>query len=165
MVDLSQIHWPANYDPASCPVHVRNELDMASTPETVWAWLIRAQLWPTWYSNAANIRFLKGDPPDLALGTQFRWKNSGLTVESKVLEFVPPQRLAWNGHAMGFDGYHAWLIEKTESGCSVLTEEVQRGFFPRLQKALAPRRMERFHQVWLEGLRDKSATGMPTSSS
>ena len=94
MVESNKILWPARYEPANCPVHVRNELVMASNPETVWAWLIRAQLWPTWYPNSANIQFLTGQPPELALGTRFRWKTFGITIESTVKEFVPYERLA-----------------------------------------------------------------------
>jgi len=110
MAASNKILWPSRYDPANCPVHVRNELATASNPETVWAWLIRAQLWPTWYPNSANIQFLLGQPPDLALGTRFRWKTFGVTIESTVLEFKPYQRLAWDAHGNGLNGYHAWLI-------------------------------------------------------
>ena len=89
--------WPHQYEPSNCPVHVRNELAMASPPEErIGAWLIRAQLWPTWYPNSANIHFLSGNPPDLALGSKFRWKTFGVTIESTVLEFKPYERLASN---------------------------------------------------------------------
>jgi hypothetical protein len=135
---------------------------MSSRPDVVWAWLIRAQLWPTWHPNSANIRFITGQPPDLALGTRFKWKTFRLTVESKVLEFVPMERLAWDAHATSFDGYHAWLIEKTETGCHVLTEETQRGLLPRLQKAFTPNRMKNQHRVWLERLKNNAAKGLPT---
>ncbi len=163
MDDLNQIHWPPRYNPASFPVHVQNKLEMASPVETVWAWLIRAQLWQTWYPNAANIQFLKGKSPDLALGTRFKWKTFSLTVESTVMEYVPPERIAWDAHAAGFEGYHAWIIQKVDKGCTVLTEEIQRGWLPRLQKAFAPHRMEHFHQLWLERLRDNAAKGAPPS--
>ncbi len=102
----NQIIWPSRYKPANSPVHVRNELAIDSSQETVWAWLIRAQLWPTWYPNSANVKFLRGNPPDLALGIQFRWKTFGVTIESKVLEFVPYERLAWDAHGRGLDAYH-----------------------------------------------------------
>jgi hypothetical protein len=161
MVESNKILWPARYEPANCPVHVRNELAMASNPETVWAWLIRAQLWPTWYPNSANIQFLTGQPPELALGTRFRWKTFGITIESTVKEFVPYERLAWDAHGSGLDAYHAWLIIKTSQGCNVITEETQRGLLPRLLKALAPKRMEKQHQVWLEKLNDNAAKNMP----
>jgi len=159
MAKPSQILWPTRYEPTNCPVHVRNELAIASAPETVWAWLIRAQLWPTWYPNSANIVFLSGQPPDLTLGTRFRWKTFGVTIKSTVLEFLPYERLAWDAHGTGLDAYHAWLIQKTNQGCNVIMEETQRGWVARLGKALRPNRMEQQHQVWLEGLRDKASRG------
>ena len=136
MAKPNQILWPSRYEPVNCSVHVRNEFAMASPPETVWAWLIRAKLWPTWYPNSANIQFLSGQSPDLALGTRFRWKTFGVTIESTVLEFMPYERLAWDAHSTGLDAYHAWLIQKTSQGCNVLMEETQRGWLARLGKSL-----------------------------
>ena len=134
---------------------------MAASPEAVWAWLIRAQLWPTWYPNSADIQFLSGNPPDLALDTRFRWKTFGVTIESTVLEFVPYQRLGWDAHGSGLEAYHAWLIQKTEGGCNVLTEEVQHGGLARLSRGLRPNHMEGKHQLWLEGLQKKATAGLP----
>jgi uncharacterized protein YndB with AHSA1/START domain len=161
MAGVDQIVWPAHYDPKHCPVHVRNELTMDVAPENVWAWLIRAQLWPTWYANSSNVRFLSGAPPDLALGTRFSWKTFGVSVQSTVLELVPGERIAWDGHGFGLDVYHAWLIRKTDKGCHVLTEESQHGWVARLGSLLMPKRMWRMHQLWLEELRAHAATGGP----
>ena len=136
---------------------------MTSAPETVWAWLIRAQLWPTWYPNSANIMFLADPPPDLTLGTRFRWKTFGITIESTALEFLPYERLAWDARGTGLDAYHAWLIQKTNQGSNVIAEETQRGWVARLGKALRPSRMELQHQIWLEGLREKASRGLPPS--
>jgi hypothetical protein len=157
----NQIFWPSGFEPEKCPIHVHNELAMTAAPESVWAWLIRAQLWPTWYPNSADIRFLSGNPPDIALGTRFRWKTFGVTVTSTVLEFVPYERLAWDAHGSGLAAYHAWLIQETEQGCQVITEENQRGLLARLSRALRPKNMERQHQIWLEGLRAKAVSGLP----
>jgi len=134
------VEWPTHYSPANSPVHVRNELSMPSAPEVVWAWLIRAKLWPEWYENSSNVRFLQGSPPDLALGTRFRWKTFGVTIESTVLEFVPGQRIAWDADGVGVDAYHAWVLHRTEQGCHVLTEETQHGWAARLQSLLRPAR-------------------------
>ncbi len=136
-------------------------LAIDSAQETVWAWLIRAQLWPIWYPNSANVKFLSGNPPDLALGTQFRWKTFGVTIESKVFEFVPYERLAWDAHGRGLNAYHAWLIQKTSQGCNVITEESQHGWLAKLGKTLRPNNMEQKHQTWLEGLKDKAKSGLP----
>jgi len=47
MTNSNQIFWPKDYEPANCPVHVRNELSINSASEIVWAWLVHTQLWPT----------------------------------------------------------------------------------------------------------------------
>ncbi len=171
MDEFDQILWPMDYALANCHVDVRNELDMTLDPRMVWAWLVRAQLWPAWYPNSANMHFSTGQSPDLALGTRFKWKTGffnpdtkkatrfGVTVDCKVQEFLPPQRLAYEFHGTGISGYQAWLIEKTETGCRVLTEERQRGFVSRFV-SLTSKRMWKQHQIWLELLRDNVAKGL-----
>jgi hypothetical protein len=37
-----EIQWPDRYRPGNCPVHVKNELDIAAAQEHVWAWLTHA---------------------------------------------------------------------------------------------------------------------------
>lgn len=161
MSNPDQIIWPSSYNPADMPIRVHNELAMTSSPQRVWAWLIRAAQWPAWYPNSANIRSLSGNPPDLALGTIFRWKTFGVTIQSTVKEFEPYERLAWDARGTGLDAYHAWLIQKTEGGCNVVTEEVQRGSLARLSRFLRPVHMEEKHQMWLEGLSSNALSGMP----
>ena len=158
------VRWPARYSPEIAPVHVRNELEMEAPPDAVWAWLVRAQLWPAWYENAANVTFLEGSPPDLDPGERFRWKTFGVTLESKVLEFVPGERIAWDARGPGVDAYHAWVITKTPRGSHVLTEESQHGWLARLSSAVMPQRMFRYHQIWLEALRQKAAGGPPPNA-
>jgi uncharacterized protein YndB with AHSA1/START domain len=162
MDDNATIRWPEHYHPRNSSVHVRNEIDITAAPETVWAWLIRAERWPAWYENSANVRFIEGRSPDLALGTRFNWKTFGVGIDSRVQEFVPYERIAWNGVAMGIDVYHAWLIVKTADGCHVITEESQHGWMSRLSVLIFPKRMWKFHQIWLESLRDQAMAGLPT---
>ena len=107
-------------------------------------------------------KFLSGAPPDLVLGTRFRWKTFGVTVESVVREFVPFERLAWDAERGGLRAYHAWLIQPTSDGCHVLTEEMERGWFARLGKVLRPKQLEQKHQVWLEQLKAKASLGLPS---
>ncbi|HEX8411316.1 MAG TPA: SRPBCC domain-containing protein [Thermoanaerobaculia bacterium] len=161
MPPSSSIVWPEKYDPARAPIHVRNEIDIAAPCERAWAWLIRAQLWPSWYDNSSNVRFLDGTPPDLGEGTRFRWRTFSVGIESHVREFVPPFRISWAAHGIGVDAYHAWLLEPTPNGCRVITEETQYGFVARLGKLVLPNRMSRGHQRWLEGLRDHAQRGQP----
>lgn len=161
MAQLPEIRWPNHYEPSRCPVHVRNELDMAASPECVWAWLIRPMLWPDWYANSANVEILEGPGPDLKEGTLFRWKTFGITIESTVLECVPDERIAWEAHAFGIDVYHAWVLQPSAKGCLVVTEETQHGWLARLGTIFMPNRMHKYHQLWLEGLENKARAGFP----
>jgi uncharacterized protein YndB with AHSA1/START domain len=159
-----EIHWPERYDPHNCPIHVRNELDMATSPERVWAWLTRVTLWPTWYANSANIKIIEGSGPDLEAGTRFRWKTFGVTITSTVLEYVPDERIAWQAQAFGIDVYHAWVLQPSTVGCRVLTEETQHGSIARLAKLLMPNQMFKYHQLWLEELEGKARAGLPPAA-
>ena len=158
------VRWPARYAPGTAPVHVRNELEMDVPIDHVWAWLIRAQLWPTWYPNSADVTFLQGSPPDLSAGTRFRWKTFNVSLESTVLEFVPRQRIAWDARGFGVDAYHAWVIAPAPRGSYVLTEETQHGWLARLGSIVLPWRMHKYHQIWLEQLRDNAARGLPPAA-
>lgn len=87
-----------------------------------------------------------------------------MRLDSEVKEFVPPERLAWEAHGTGVNVYHAWLIEKKDEGCYVLTEENQKGMLARLSSALRPQNMSRQHQSWLEGLSKKAREGLPPAA-
>jgi uncharacterized protein YndB with AHSA1/START domain len=155
------IRWPERYDPARAPVHVSNVIDAAAPPEAVWAWLIRAPLWPFWYPNASNV-VLAGGASELALGVSFTWRTFGVAIRSTVVELEPCQRIAWNAFGLGVDAYHAWEITATPGGSNVLTEETQYGWAARLGSAVFPRRMSKGHQLWLERLSEKARGGPPT---
>jgi hypothetical protein len=158
----STVRWPADFAPGRAPVHVRNELAMAASPTDVWAWLIRARDWPSWYRNSHDVA-IQGDVPVLGPDATFRWKTFGMKLVSHVEEFIPAERIAWNARGIGVWAYHAWLIQKTASGCNVITEETQYGFLSRMGDLLIPGRMHRFHQVWLEALQEKAQQGPPAA--
>lgn len=157
------IRWPERYSPARTKVHVRNELEILAPSGVVWAWLIRAELWPTWYGNSKRV-VIEGGGADLHSGARFQWTTFGVRLDSRVEEFVAGERLAWSARAMGIDAYHAWLIENRPSGCYVLTEETQNGWLARLNSSLRPRIMGIQHQNWLEGLQRKAQEGPPPAS-
>jgi uncharacterized protein YndB with AHSA1/START domain len=150
---MSKILFPASFAPANSPVFVHNEIDINAKPEAVWNWLIKAGTWPEWYFNAANVAL---PSTHLSKDTVFRWKTFGNTLQSQVQEFVPNERLAWLATGSGIKAYHARLIIPTGTGCKVITEETQHGWMCRLGKILFPKRMYKYHQIWLEGLKLKA---------
>ncbi|MGI4745024.1 MAG: SRPBCC domain-containing protein [Janthinobacterium lividum] len=157
------IDWPEAYRPTATAVHVRNEILIAASPERIWAWLIRARLWPDWYENAKDV-VIDGNAADLSPGARFHWKTFGLAIESVVGQFVPFQHLGWTGVGLGMDVYHGWLLEPVDGGTHVLTEENQNGLAARAQSVLAPNRMQTYHQIWLESLKRNAERGAPPAS-
>jgi uncharacterized protein YndB with AHSA1/START domain len=163
--DETTIRWPEEHHPSRTAVHVRNELSMPAPPEAVWAWLVRAELWPRWYRKSHRVRIVSGPRPDLALGSRFHWWTFGVAIDSTVAELVPCERLAWTARGIGVRAYHAWLLRPTgQGGCHVLTEETQDGWAARLGSLLMPNRMHRGHQIWLEALAQKAATRPPQTA-
>ncbi len=159
-----KIHWPERYLPEKSHVHAVNELTMDAPLENIWAWLVRAPLWPTWYVNSSKVKILEGPATDLALATKFRWKTFGASITSTVLEYVPGERLSWDAHGFGIDTYHAWVLQTTPNGIYVRTEEVQHGWVAHIAARLTPNRMHRYHQIWLEELEKKAREGLPPES-
>ena len=158
------IQWPEQYAPAKSSVFVSNEITIAATPEAIWPWLLRAELWPSWYPNSADIHFLSHTGPDLRDRTRFRWKTFGLKVTSKVREFEPTRRLGWDARGIGLSAYHAWLLTPLPGGKThVLTQETQTGWLARLGNRLFPTRMATQHALWLENLsRQAQSGGVPS---
>ena len=85
-------------------------------------------------------------------GAKFRWQTFGAPLQSQVHEFEPFEQLAWNAKSSGIDAYHAWLIEKTRTGCHVVTEENQNEGVAFTANVPRPRNMGKYHQMWLEQL-------------
>jgi hypothetical protein len=93
----------------------------------VFANIVDAQLWPSWYPNSHNV--VVHDSPDNKLheGTKFSWDSFGVDIESTVHELVPNSRIGWWGLGTGVKAYHTFLLVRTDCGCHIITEEVVRG--------------------------------------
>jgi len=157
----SVISWPDEHTPERSVFHAVNELQMQAEPDVIWAWLCRPDLWPTYYSNAKFIKHLGGAWPELKLGSRFRWWSFGAFVTSEVVEFEPPERIAWDAKVLGGRGYHGWVLRPASGGTYVRTEETQKGLGMQIAKPALKPLMTHFHQRWLEGLSRKAAEGPP----
>jgi len=155
------INWPIGYSPDKAAVHARNEIDIQATPDTVWSWLVRAKTWPSWYSNSHDV-VIEGGASILGPGSKFSWKTFGVTLSSRVEEFVPNQKITWSSRGMGVNSFHVFLIEGRSSGCHVLTEETENGWLANLGHLLRPRNLSEKHQLWLVQLRSKAQGGLPS---
>lgn len=149
------IRWPAGYEPARATFYVHNEIEIAAPPKVVWEILVQAKAWPEWYVGARNV-MPKSPSGRLAGGSSFAWETMGLRLESEIREFVPPFRLSWESRQPTIQGYHAWLIVPTPTGCRVVTDESFNGVLAFLQKVFLPKKLEGLHEIWLVELKKKA---------
>jgi uncharacterized protein YndB with AHSA1/START domain len=153
--------WPSGTEPDACPVYVHNELTVAAPPAVVWEWLLRADLWPSWFDGATAVRFDRGGP-SLALGAQVRWHMIGADIRVEVTQLTPMSRLDWQGGASGVEAYHTWLVEPAPGGGThIVTDETERGPVPWLLRSTIRGKVHDAHQAWLESLGRVAAKGEP----
>lgn len=51
---------------------------------------------------------------------------------------------------------HTWLIIPNENGCTVITDETQKGTLAKLQKVFLPNKLQNLHEKWLKGFKEKA---------
>jgi hypothetical protein len=153
--------WPDEARPERSPVYSRAAIMIAAPATQVFAWLVRAERWPEWYSQCSRAEIVLGPRPDLGLGTHFRWTVLGVRVATTVEECEPPFRLAWSGTGLGAAAYHSWDVEPTPEGCRVVTEETQRGVIPSLARVVLRPLLAYTQRSWLDALGRVAVAGPP----
>lgn len=145
--------WPDDMRPNDVPVHSWNELTIDAPAEAIWAVLIRAADWPSFYRNSSEVRFAAGEGPDLQEGTVWSWRTFGVRVRTRVTVFEPHRCLMWRGDQPHVHACHAWVLQpEPNGGCRVITEETQRGVVPWLARSFLRPGLHKHHQRWLEGI-------------
>lgn len=85
---MNEIIWPEQYTPGTNDNFVSNETIVAGlSAGEVWPFLSGTSAWPTYYSNADDIRFYNVEGPELSKGARFRFTTFGFPVEAEVLEY------------------------------------------------------------------------------
>ena len=74
--------WPAELSPADCPVALRTERVIDASPERIWSWLTRADVWSDWFRGARAVRATSG--PELAVGARVRWWLMGAPAHATI---------------------------------------------------------------------------------
>jgi len=149
------LSWPSSYEPKNRKVHVHNAIVINAPKEVVWEWLVRAESWPEWYSNAKNVVITDStEPHRLTSKCKFRWKTFGINLHTVVDQFTKDKVIAWEAVGFLVHAYHAWELEETsENHCLVITEERQYGIGAWIFHWVFPRRMWQKHHLWLTQLK------------
>jgi hypothetical protein len=150
------IKWPTNYEPARSKFYVENQIEINASPERVWAELIDALRWESYYTGAQGVSLEDTTQRTLQANSVLNWKTMGLQFRSTVKEYEPNRLLAWESVKKSIQGYHVWLIEPTPTGCRVITAESQNGWLTFLEKTFQGKKLKQLHDVWLAGLKQRA---------
>ena len=159
----ADICWPDGFDPANADLFAHNAVVVDASANSVWAKLIAAAAWPTWYSNASDV--VINDPSgQLGEGVTFNWTTFGLKIASKVAEFAPYARLSWYGSGAQLRAYHTWLLIPRSGGQHLCrhgrNRHGPRGTTPRHNQSRSPAPRSRFvehqPQVRVRGLSERA---------
>lgn len=149
------IHWPDGFHPEQADLFTHNEIVVHASCEKVFATLVDAQVWPSWYPNSHNVKLLNSPDGKLHKGTEFSWNTFDVPIESRVHEFVSNSRLGWFGNGTGMNAYHTFLLLKAGEGCHVVTEEVVKGSGAVEFREKQPNAMHEGHDLWLSTLKQR----------
>ena len=152
----AEIHWPDGFHPEQADLFAHNEIVVHASCEKVFANIVDAQAWPSWYPNSHNVKLLNSPDGKLHEGTRFSWDTFGVHIESRVHEFVPNSRIGWFGDGTGMNAYHTFLLLKTDEGCYIVTEEVVKGPGAVEFRKNQPSAMHVGHDLWLGTLKQRS---------
>ncbi len=152
--------WPAGFEPDVAALYVRNERTMHAPIESVWAWLVAAPRWNSWFPNAKNVKLPAG-ATTLVAGMPFTWSQTGIALRTEIREFEPRKRIAWYAESPLIKAYHTWDLQTAGDVTRVITDETQNGVMPVLVKPILKPRMLAVHDKWLELLERQAANGSP----
>ena len=153
---FKDIHWPDGFHPEQADLFAHNEIVVHASCEKVFADIVDAQVWPSWYPNSHNVKLLNSPDGKLPEGARFSWDTFGVHIESQVHEFVPNSRIGWFGNGTGMNAYHTFLLIRTGEGCRIVTEEVVKGPGAVEFRQKQPSAMHEGHDLWLRTLKQRS---------
>ena len=131
------------------PVIASASLDVAAPPERVWEIMTSFPDWPSWNPDVRWVE-IEGD---VAPGTGFSWNAGPGVIRSHLTRVEPPWHLEWTGKTMGIAAVHAWRLQPTGEGTTVVTEESWDGFLPRLFRSSTRRTLDRSIRSGLSALK------------
>ncbi len=165
--------WPAEFNPQKNPVFAHNEIFVcSSSPRKIFEILIRAEDWPKFYDNSADVQIQASEGATsilgLKLGSKFQWKTFSMRQTSEVTLYEQDRALGWTAESLGTHAYHRWLLVPEGGGTRVITEECQNGLVAWLDRSLMNPSLHATHQLWLDRLKQVALgdvpQGLPTAS-
>jgi uncharacterized protein YndB with AHSA1/START domain len=123
----------------NAPATASGEVQIAASPETVWAVLSDLPNWPTWNADVRSMSLLGPLQP----GTEFRWKSGSASLRSELQVVDPPREIAWTGTTIGIRAVHVFRFRPQDGGTLARSEESFSGLIPRVLKSYSRKTLRR----------------------
>jgi uncharacterized protein YndB with AHSA1/START domain len=123
----------------NAPATAAGEIQIAASPEAVWAVLSDLSNWPAWNADVRSMAF---DGP-LAPGTEFRWKSGSASMASVLQVVDTPNEIAWTGTSMGIHAVHVFRFQPKDGGTLARSEESFSGLIPSVLRSYSRKILQR----------------------
>jgi uncharacterized protein YndB with AHSA1/START domain len=134
------------------PAVARAEIEVAASPEIVWAVLSDIDSWPRWNPEVKSAS-LAGR---LTNGAQFRWKAGPGTITSTIQRVEPPKVIAWTGQTFGIKAIHVYRLEPHGDRTIVKSDESWDGLVVRLLRGPMTKMLQKSIESGLRHLKTEA---------
>lgn len=147
--------WPVRFDANRDAVFSYNEIFIPDVaPGKIFAVLISAKNWSSFYPNASDVEILSSKDGKLFADCKFQWKTFATKQKSKIELYEQDYALGWSAESPGTHAFHRWILEPQGNGTLVITEECQNGITAWLDSFIMNPGLHAAHQLWLERLKE-----------
>lgn len=134
-------------------------VDVAASPEAIWAVLVDVERWPEWTASVRRARRLDAGP--FTVGSRARLEQPKLPPAVwRVTELVAPHTFIWVSRAPGLTTEAVHRLELNEDGGTRVTLGVEQGGpFGRLLARLIGGLTDRYVRLEADGLKRRAEAG------
>ena len=129
------------------------EIEIHASLDSVWKTQTDIDSWAIWQPEISEAR-LNGS---LKIGTKFKWKSGGFTLNSTIEEIESNKVIGWSGSGFGASAIHIWEFSSLENGNTLVrTSESMDGWFVKLLKGMMRKKLNASLETWLNALKKAS---------
>lgn len=130
-------------------------LTINAPPDKVWQVLTEVKKWPEWVPGVSRV----SPQEPIQAGSSFEWKNNGFPIVSTVRQAYAPNKLTWDGKALGTQAHHEWdLVSGGNNTTIVTTSESFDGWLPSLLSGTMQGTLDDSLPAWLSALKQRAET-------
>jgi uncharacterized protein YndB with AHSA1/START domain len=137
---------------------VETSIEIAATPEQIWAIMLDVERWPEWTSSIARVERLGNSAAAFGVGSEARILQPGLPVNLwRVTQIEPGHGFVWETRSWGaLTRAEHWITPNDKGGSTVLLSVHIRGFLEPLLRPWLTRMTRKNVALEAQGLKRRS---------